>query len=215
MDKELSSDKEDPEVKIKSMKVADLKIELQLRCESINGKRTDLVQRLIKAHKLKLKRYGSKTAAAAAKISNTNAKARPRSDDHRSTSNRRLGSEPPRSTNSCKDKASRDHFKRSTEFIKKFQNLTTWRDEHQLKTNPKSQHFMLSYDQVVPKPYATGGSKQRVNPISVFLVPDHGFDVKEFGKHLITLGKQMVKNSGKGYTCTNMADEYSYLLFEE
>ena len=89
-----------------------------------------------------------------------------------------------------------------TGFIKKLQNSTTWRDEHERKTNPKSQHFMLSFDEVVPRPYLVSGTKKRVEPISVFLVPDLGFDVKKFGSHLITLGKQMLKDSSKDYACT-------------
>ena len=49
---------EDPElVKINSMKVAELKTELKLRCLSIKGKKSVLMNWLIKAHQLNLNRY--------------------------------------------------------------------------------------------------------------------------------------------------------------
>ena len=223
-DKFSSENREDPKlVEINSMKVADLKSELKLRHLPIKGNKSDLMNRLVEAYKAAAKSKkrsagNSSEQAAANKVAKvakrSTGKARATKSDG-PKKNRRHGSDPPRSQCSCKDKASREHFVHCTGFIKKLQNSTTWRDEHERKTNPKSQHFMLSFDKVVPRPYLTSGSKQRVEPISVFLVPDLGFDVKKFGSHLITLGKQMLKESGEGYACTKDADEYYGLIFEE
>ena len=56
---------------------------------------------------------------------------------------------------------------------------STWEDKIMRDHNPKTQHFMLTYDELVQRPFNTIGVK-RDRPLLVFYSPD-GVDQHDLG----------------------------------
>lgn len=119
----------------------------------------------------------------------------------------------PNSIASVKDQAVRLKFEVCAKFIKGLQNLNTFPEKEIRDFWPKSQHLMLTYDELVQKP--RGKTVKRPTPLTFLLRPE-GLDVKEFGKMLKRIGTAMEKggrNIGKGYQIADTPEEYSDWVF--
>ena len=125
---------------------------------------------------------------------------------------KRLVGSRPTSVNDMKDRTVRTKFELCAKNISELQNCNTMEDEAARNFHPKSQHIMFTYDELVQDPEnANYGITRREEPIMIFLIPE-GMSVQELGSHLIRIGTEMIKGSGKGYHICSSPEEYRELL---
>ena len=160
------------------------------------------------------KRASVKKSAKVSKYTQNRSKIPSSSSSNVKTSQvkRRVDSRPT-SVNDMKDRTVRTKFELCTKNISELQNCNTMEDEAARNFHPKSQHIMFTYDELVEDPEnANYGITRREEPIMVFLIPE-GMSVQELGSHLIRIGTEMIKGSGKGYHICSSTEEYRELVF--
>jgi hypothetical protein len=119
----------------------------------------------------------------------------------------------PSSVAGVKDRTVRAKFELAGKHISELQYCNTWEEEDDRLLHPKSQHFMVTFDEMVQQPhYSKHNRYKRKNPVLILLTPED-FDEKAFGSKLVSIGKAMMKRSGTGYVCISDPDEYSELVF--
>jgi len=122
----------------------------------------------------------------------------------------------PKTVNQVKDEVVVKKCGHATKVIKELQYCSTWEHQQDRDEKPKSQHFMLTYDELVPKPTKSKLSRYRrpEGYLFNFLVPE-GVNLTDFGTKLANIGKDMASGNAEGihWKCTGDPDEYCKFVF--
>ena len=157
------------------------------------------------------------TAAAAA---DGEEKAKIVSLNKKKKANRRQVHSRPKTLNQIKDEVASRQSEVALKCVNKLQYCTTWEHDQERNVQPKSQHIMLTYDEMVPKPTeATYSRYTRLEGhVFYFCVPedfDTGNNLVNFGTKLASIGQEMASGvkEGTNWKYTHNTKEYHELVF--